>query len=95
MSNSYYLGVTWVITFPDETSLSITYDHTSDGNIYTDLGMGVATTLTEHVIGYYAESILKLRVLRDIAMDGTQLSCSSSRLDNAAISVPVNSKSES
>jgi hypothetical protein len=93
MSNSYNLELTWVITFPDRRSLATTYDQASDDTRIV-LGMGVATTLTEYVEGYYVESIIELRVLQNVSMDGTQLTCSSSVFDSATIFVPVDSESK-
>ena len=88
LSNSETLHLTWCVTFPGLVPINMTYDSSSNVSILDYLGMNISTTLTAYNRSSgYIESIITLTVLTDV--NGTELECSISDLDNDIITTLV------
>ena len=92
-SNSENVQLTWEVTFPDQTTLNITYYNASGITVH-DLGLGSSTSLTEYIEDHYIESTITFTVIQTVQLNGSQLECRSSDLDSETLDVPVNTSSE-
>lgn len=90
LSNSETIQLTWHITFPDKMPITITYDNTSIPNTVDILETNVTAILASYVKDEFVESIITLMVLNSVAMNQTEIKCSSEDLDSTAIEVYVN-----
>ena len=89
-SNSETVQLTWRVTLPGQMPVDLTYDNTSNVNTVDNLGFNIITTLTNFTRDEFIESIIVFTVLRDLAMNGTDLQCISEDLDNVTTMVLVN-----
>ena len=88
LSNSETLNLTWRVTFPGFMPINMTYDSSSNVSSLDYLEMNVSTTLTAYNRSSgYIESTITLTVLMDV--NGTELECSISDLDNDIITTLV------
>ena len=92
-SNSENVQLTWEVTFPDQTTLNITYYNHSGITVH-DLGLGSSTSLTEYIEDHYIESTITFTVIQTVQLNGSQLECRSSDLDSETLDVPVNTSGE-
>ena len=90
MSNAVYLQLTWVVTFPGNSSITFTYDAHSIRNTVNDLGMNVSATLTKFRASGYIESVIKLTVLGDAIVNGTLLECNLAGYESDQEKIAVN-----
>ena len=72
-TNSETPNLQWIITFPGEMPLNITFNSTYEST-FSYLGMDVSATLTEFTSEYITSEIV-LEVVSD-NLDGTELECS-------------------
>ena len=91
-SNSETVELTWKITLPDEvmTPISITYNSNSLLNRRDYLDIHISTTLMKFREDEYIESLIFFNMSENVHINGTELQCSSSDLDNAVVDVLVN-----
>ena len=75
-TNSETPNLQWIITFPGEMPLNITFNSTYDSTFesFSYLGINVSATLTEFT-SEYITSVIVLEVVSD-NLDGTELECS-------------------
>ena len=76
VSNAIYLRLTWVVTFPGLSPITLTYGADSTLDVKDLLDMNISTTLTEFRASEYIESVIELTVFRGIEMNTTLLECS-------------------
>ena len=94
-SNTEALHLTWTVTFLDFTTISITYNSTSELNQINNLDMNITSTLIS-VTDEHLESLLMLTLVKDVDMDGILVECSirdiflDTNLDNNSVFVEVN-----
>ena len=94
LTNSETPHLTWHVTLPGHMPLNITYDNTSNSNIFNYLGMNITVVLGEFRYDYI-ESVIVLTVVDDVVLNGTKLECSiSPDLDIATASVYVNTSGQ-
>ena len=90
-SNSESVELTWEITSPDElVPMSIIYNDTSLLNNRDQLDIYIDATLTKYMRHQSIESLITFTILKNISINGTELQCSSSDLESAAVKVLVN-----
>lgn len=80
----------WLVTFPGQAPLSVTYTNFSAAGSVDTLGMNVTTVVTNNDRGGFIESILTLTVLFNVSMNETQIECHSEDLDSETMNVFVN-----
>ena len=88
-SNSENIMLMWLITFPGQATLNISYTNFSD-TATTDLGMNVTTVVTDNERGDFLVSLLEIMVLQNVSMNGTQIECRGEDLDREVATVHVN-----
>lgn len=82
--------LTWLVTLPGQTPLTITYTNFSSSGVFDDLGTNVSSILTDNLMGSFLESVLELTVIQNVSMNGTIIACSSEALDNEMAIAYVN-----
>lgn len=88
LSNTENLLLTWIIDFPENLSLTITYDIFSFIGDMDDLGWNVTTTLTYYTDDYI-ESKLEIMVPKSAEINRTKVECRFEDLDFDTITVYV------
>ena len=79
-SNSETVQLSWMVTFPGQEAITMSYINDSYLNVVVLLDVNVTTTLTQYIMDEFIESEIVLTVLQNISMNGTLLECSSEDL---------------
>ena len=82
--------LTWLVTLPGQTPLTITYTNFSSSRLINNLGMNITSIVTENLMGNFIESVLVITVIQSTSMNGTVVSCGSEALDSEMEIVYVN-----
>lgn len=70
--------------------MNITFDGNSNLNAAYNLGMNITAILTDYASEEYIESVIRLTVLGDMSVNGTEVECRSAGLDSRSTIVSVN-----
>ena len=76
LSNSESLHLTWSINLPGLEPFNITYTATSTLRHMGKLDFNISSILTEFRLDEYIESQITLTLLKNVTMNGTELTCS-------------------
>ena len=91
-SNSETVQLTWHVTIPNMTSITITYFNNT--NQQDSLTSHISTSVTGFQRDEYIHSVLEVTVYTGIPTDAIMLQCSILGLGNDSIIVNVNSSGE-
>ena len=94
-SNSENIMLMWLVTFPGQAPISMTYTNFSDANALNALDLNITTVVTNNEMGDFIESVLVLTVLQTVSMNGTRIECRSEALDYEARAVYINTSGRS
>ena len=94
-SNSETVQLSWMVTFPGQEAITMSYIDNSYLNSVVLLDVNVSTTLTQYIMDEFIESEIVLTVLQNISMNGTLLECRSEDLASKNLTVFVNTSGKS
>ena len=89
-SNSETVQLSWLVTFPGQETITISYNNESNTNTLEYYPVNITARLTQYTSDQSAESELQLTVLQNVTMSGTILECMSEDLASRNVTVSVN-----
>ena len=89
MSNSESVHLIWRVISPNLTSVNITYDINSTAHIKDYLPLNIYTILTKYERDQCIESVLVLTIMKYENLNGTQIECAITDLDQMSETVRV------
>ena len=89
-SNSETVQLRWLVTFPGEDTITISYNNESNLNTLEHHSMNITARLTQYTSDQSVESELQLTVLQNLSMNGTILVCMSEELASRNVTVTIN-----
>ena len=89
-SNSENIMLMWLVTFPGQAPISVTYTNFSAAETLDILGMNVTTVVIDDERRDFIVSVATITVLPNVSMNGTLVECSGEDLDREVATVYVN-----
>ena len=89
-SNSETVQLRWLVTFPEQDTITISYSNESNLNSLEYYSLNITARLTQYTSDQSAESELQFTVLQNISMNETILVCMSENLASRNVTVSIN-----
>lgn len=94
LSNSETIHLTWLVKFPGQPPMNITYDISSSLRNIDILNSAISTSLERFESDKYIESTLEVMLRANLPTNQTKIDCTINDLGNDSVLVNVNSTGE-